>query len=188
MGRAGCGWFLRQPGAAAFSLVPPIVLLSGVTRWFLMVDTLSWSLGVDALPVALVVAVLARSSPGCFVACIACILLLVAPFSHPLCTDVDVEALMRSTLDATREFDAFLVSLVHEAPPEAIALRQVCGSQRDAPMKEGSCVVVLKCVRQRRQGRRQGFCDRYPRSLFFFNHFACTRTLRVCLTAWHAPR
>lgn len=39
-------------------------------------------------------------------------------------SDVDVEALMRSTLDATREFDAFLVSLVHEAPPEAIALRQ----------------------------------------------------------------
>ncbi|KAK1868090.1 hypothetical protein I4F81_010585 [Pyropia yezoensis] len=39
-------------------------------------------------------------------------------------SDVDVEALMRSTLDATREFDAFLVSLVHEAPPDAIALRQ----------------------------------------------------------------
>ncbi|OSX71005.1 hypothetical protein BU14_0617s0011 [Porphyra umbilicalis] len=39
-------------------------------------------------------------------------------------SDVDVEALMKSTLDATREFDAFLVSLVHEAPPEAISLRQ----------------------------------------------------------------
>lgn len=63
----------------------------------------------------------------------------------PVCIDVDVEALMRSTLDATREFDAFLVSLVHEAPPEAIALRQVRSSERDASMKGESCVVVLRC-------------------------------------------
>lgn len=48
-----------------------------------------------------------------------------APSTRVPRSDVDVEALMKSTLDATREFDAFLVSLVHEAPPEAISLRQV---------------------------------------------------------------
>lgn len=59
---------------------------------------------------------------------------------------------MRSTLDATREFDAFLVSLVHEAPPEAIALRQVCGSRRDTPTRNGSCVVVLRCGKAEKTG------------------------------------
>lgn len=53
---------------------------------------------------------------------------------------------MRSTLDATREFDAFLVSLVHEAPPDAIALRQVCVREPVAPMKDGSFEVVFTCA------------------------------------------
>lgn len=70
----------------------------------------------------------------------------------PLCVDVDVEALMRSTLDATREFDAFLVSLVHEAPPEAIALRQVRGGERDAPKKGESCVIERRCGRAEEAG------------------------------------
>lgn len=115
-------------------------------RCYLMVDTLSWVVrrGWSACYVCRCCA--APPLPFLF-AYVVCILPLVALLSHPLCTDVDVEALMRSTLDATREFDAFLVSLVHEAPPEAIALRKVCCGQRDAPMKDGGCVVVLKRVR-----------------------------------------
>lgn len=70
----------------------------------------------------------------------------------PVCIDVDVEALMRSTLDATREFDAFLVSLVHEAPPEAIALRQVRGSERGVSTKGESRVNVLSCGRAEETG------------------------------------
>lgn len=91
---------------------------------------------------------------------------------------------MRSTLDATREFDAFLVSLVHEAPPEAIALRQVRGRERDAPMKGDAVWWNQVVVGQRRHGsRRQSCCGRCLCSVLFFRRLACFRTLRVCRTA-----